>query len=289
MTEATAAAGGTATAGTGGTGTGTTVEVTGAGAAAPAHWTAGLNDDLKGWATTKGFDKQDAGAVLDSYRNLEKLTGAPLESIVKLPKADDAAGWNAVFDKLGRPAKADDYAVTVPTGGDEKFAGWAKGVFHELGLTKGQGEKLAAKWNEHVGGLVKTQGETAAAAAQEAMAALDKEWGAAKEQNLKIVDTAAERLGMTNEHLAGLRQAMGGAAAAKFLHSLAVKLGEDKFVGGEGGGTGGFGVMTPAAAQAQIAEVRRDQEFIKKYTAGDFEAKKRMAHLHAMAYPDAVA
>jgi hypothetical protein len=44
--------------------------------------------------------------------------------------------------------------------------------------------------------------------------------------------------------------------------------------------------MTPAAAQAQIQELRRDQDFVKKYTSGDFEAKKRMAHLHAMAYPE---
>ena len=284
MTDATTAgAGGDAGTTTAAT-TADTTAAAGAQQTAAADWTAGLNDDLKGFVGAKGF--KDVGALADSYRNLEKLTGAGLDSLVKLPKADDAEAWNQVYDKLGRPKTAAEYDVKVPDGiGDPKFADWAKGVFHELGLTKSQGEKLAAKWNEHIGGLAKTQGETAAAAAQQAVTALKAEWGNAYDQNAQVVDRAAERLGMTSEHLQGLRQAMGPAGAMKFLHGLAVKLGEDSFVAGGGSGGNGFGVMTPAAAQAQIAELRRDAEFVKKYTAGDFDAKKRMGHLYAMAYP----
>src|SRR3990167_6497041 len=58
----------------------------------------------KQWATP-----EDA---VRSNLNLEKLIGVPQDQILKLPKADaDAAEWNPIYDRLGRPKTAEEYAL----------------------------------------------------------------------------------------------------------------------------------------------------------------------------------
>src|SRR3546814_9253232 len=50
--------------------------------------------------------------VIESYRNAEKLIGSDPSSILRLPGAaatDDE--WAGVYDRLDRPAKAEDYRI----------------------------------------------------------------------------------------------------------------------------------------------------------------------------------
>ena len=255
-------------------------------ASSPSDWLSSLSEESKGYIQVKGF--KDPAAVVESYINLEKLHGVPAENLLKLPtKDDDVEGWNQVHTRLGRPAKAEDYKIPAPAQGqtDENFSNWAKNAFHQAGLSTKQAEKLATQFNEFAATSQAQQQQVSAQAGKTAEAELKREWGGAYEQNMRLIDKAAVQLGMKDEHLAALRQAMGPAAAVKFVHNLAVSLGgEDKFVGGAHGGFNG--ALTPGAAQSKIKALKSDKEFTMRYINGDVKALEEMELLHKFAYPE---
>ncbi len=77
---------------------------------------------------------------------------------------------------------------------------------------------------------------------------------------------------------------MGYSATLKFMQKIGAKVGEASFVAG---GESGFqGAMTPERAQAEIAELKKDQDFVRRYSAGGREEYKKMQLLHQMAHPD---
>lgn len=249
--------------------------------AAPTDWTTGFNDELKGYVQNKGF--KDPTAVLDSYRNLEKLIGVPHEQILKLPKEDDAEGWGKVYDRLGRPTSPDEYKLD---GANETFAKWAKGTFHELGFTKAQAEKFATKINEYAQGNVKAAEEAFQTKLADQEKALKKEWGAAFDQNIAAAKRTASTLGMSPEVVDSLEKAMGFDGVMKFVHGLGAKLGEDSFHAGSRNGGGGFGVLTPEQARSRIAALGSDPAFVARYQSGDASARAEMDNLHKWGYPE---
>ncbi len=255
-----------------------------AGGGAPADWTAGIADEAtRSWVTAKGY--KDPGALATSAHHLEKLVGAGLDRVVQLPKDNTPEAWSAVYDKLGRPAKAEEYKIPVPEGDKGEFAKTAATWFHEAGLNQAQAEKLAAKWNEHIGGISKISAEAEMAKGAEQAAVLSKEWGAALDQNKAIAKQAVNALGVTGEQIDALQKVMGYDGVMKFFHNIGTKVGEADFVGG-GGNQTGSGVMTPTQAQAEIQQLRKDPDFVAQYTKGNVEARERMSRLHKMAFPD---
>lgn len=243
----------------------------------------GLDTDHLGYAQTKGW-KGPADTVM-SYRNLEKLVGVPAEQILKLPSDDLPTSWDPIFNKLGRPEKPDGYKLPVPDGVDPGFAKTASEAFHKAGVSQKQAEALTTWWNEQAAGATKAQADATAARDTEQLAMLKAEWGVNLQANSAIVDKAATAFGMTSDQLDGLKAAMGPGEAMKFLHNIGSKLAtEDSFIGADGkpSTTGG---LTPAQAITKIGELRKDGEFVKRYAAGDAEAKREMARLHQIAYP----
>lgn len=250
---------------------------------APSDWTSGFNDDLKGYVQNKGF--KDPSAVLDSYRNLEKLVGVPKERLLKLPEKDDAPEWNEIYERLGKPKDAKDYNIEIPKDmGDEKFGDWARKTFHEAGLPKKQGDKLASEWNKYVSSTM-AERETAR---QERYANEDKalrsEWGMAYDQEINAAGRAAQVFGIDGDTIDKIEKAMGFAGTMKLFNSMAKKIGEDKFVAPDGG-SGKFNVMTPEAAKQRIESLKADKTWTAKYLSGDVSTKDEFEKLLKMANP----
>lgn len=253
-------------------------------AQAPAgNWYDGFDDDTRGYVQNKGWQKPDD--LLNSYRNLEKLTGAGPDKLFKLPDDGDTEGWNNLYGKLGRPEKPVDYKLPLPEGADGEFADWAKGTFHELGLTTKQGEALAAKWNEFVGGKATASQEQFKMEIANQDKALKQEWGAAYEQNLNVARNAARELGFDAPTVDKLEQSLGFSGLMKMMHNIGSKVGEASFVSGDTS-TGKFGIMTPEAARSQIKALQSDAAFVRDYTAGKVDARQKMQQLHQWAYPE---
>ncbi len=276
------AAGGTAPAtDQGGSGVGGNAGGTGS---TNSDWTVSLNDDLKGYVQNKGF--KDPASALESYRNLEKLMGAPKERLLKLPEKAEDPAWSEIWGKLGRPEKPEEYNIPMPEGGgDKEFAEWAKGTFHKLGISKAQAETLVKEWNGFSGNQSKAAQDAATAKNVSDDKALKAEWGQAYEQHTNLAKRAVKEFGVDGETIDKLEKALGFAGVMKHFHSVGSKLGEAAYVSGNSGG--GFGnVLAPAAARNQIETLRGDPDFVRRYTSGDPAAKAKMDQLHQMAFPD---
>lgn len=275
---------GTGGEGAGAAGAGTAGAGEGAGTGGQSQsWLDSLPEDVRGYVENKGF--ADPAAVAEGYRNLEKLVGVPEDQLLRLPKEDDAEGWEKVFNKLGRPQDPSEYEIQRGEGmpGDEAYETWAKQTAHELGLTQGQLQGLVEKLDTRVKEHVAEQQVQQKADAETVEKQLRTEWGEAFDQKFANIDRVADSLGMTTEQLNGLREAMGPVEAMKFVDSLGTRLGEDQFVGG--GGTA-LGARTPDAARAEIADLKRDTDFANRLANNDVEAKRTWDRLHQQAYPE---
>ena len=246
----------------------------------------GQTDELtKGYVQNKGWDTPTK--AVESYRNLEKLLGADkANNAVVIPKADaDAKEWGAVFDRLGRPSAPDGYKVALPEGGNQEFHNASLAKFHELGLTKAQGENLMSWYNEQVSQSSQAMDtERATRFAQEDFA-VKQEWGAAYTQNLAQAQQAARGLGLDGDTIDKLSDALGHKATMNLLQRIGSKLTEDTFITPDN--PQGFGsALTPGQAKAEIQSLMSDRDFTKKYLSGDASAKSKMETLHRFAYPE---
>ncbi len=231
---------------------------------------------------TKGW-KHPAEALL-SYQNLESVFGADKAGrTILAPKGDDdAEGWNAVYQRLGRPDTPDAYELPVPEGDDGSFLKVAAPWLHEIGLSKRQAQALASKWNAYAGDVAKQQ-ETATAAKFDAdLAGLKTEWGAAHDQRMELARRAFAQFGKEAgldegawDQIAG---AVGAAPLLKLWSAVGSKFAEGSFVSGDGGGSGFK--RTPAEAQSEITKKFSDTEFMARYTNSD--AKIRQAAIDEM-------
>jgi hypothetical protein len=247
-------------------------------------WTATLDETARGYVTTKGF--KTPGDVLTSYMNAEKLLGVPADQILRLPKADaKAEDWAPVYDRLGRPAKAEDYKIPVPQGQSDALAKAVAPVMHQLGLSQAQAEGLISWWNGQSEGMLKQQATDATAKSNEQAATLAKEWGAAAEQNTGVARAAAQKFGITAEQIDGMQAVLGYDGVMKLFHKIGSGLGEGEFHGGDG--SSGFGgVMSPEQARFEIKSLQQDRDWTKKYMSGDAEARRRMEQLQKWANPE---
>lgn len=254
--------------------------------AAPAPWFGGFDADLKGYIETKGFpaDEKGLSALANSYRNLEKHFGVPADQLLKLPKEDDKEGWAKVHERLGRPAKPEEYELPVPEGDNGEYAKFISAAMHELGITKKQAQALAAKQNEFVGQLTTKQAEAYQAQIKEQDTELRGKWGQAYDKNVQVAKGAFAELGVDVATVDAMEKAMGFAKTMEFFYGLGAKIGEDKFASSNGNPAFN-GVMSPAAAQARIDAIKADPELSQKYIRGDAAVKAEMDRLHRMLLP----
>lgn len=245
-------------------------------------WTGTLDEDLKGFVQNKGFEKP--ADVLNSYRNLEKLVGAPKERLVKLPEdMSDAEQMAEVYNRLGRPSKSDEYDIKFGEGNPEDFQKWTKDTFHKLGLTQAQAQKMVESMDTYSDEIKQASLKEQEQKVAEEQKALQKEWGQAYEQNTRLAKRAAREVGVDGDTVEALAGTLGFAKTMKLFQKVAEATGEADFVSG-GQAEGTFGVMTPEAAKNRINALKSDSGFIKRYQEGDVAAIKEMSRLHEMAY-----
>ncbi|RJO61602.1 MAG: hypothetical protein C4542_06065 [Dehalococcoidia bacterium] len=254
--------------------------------AAPAtDWSAGLDPDTGAYTKNKGW--KAPSDIITSYRNLEKVIGADRAGrTVVLPGKDaKPEELEALYNRLGRPASPDKYSISAE-GDDGGFTEWARGTFHKSGLTDVQAKSLAGEYQAYA----KQVSERRAAEMADKMAAehesLKKEWGAKYEHNVGVAKRAAAAFGVPPEVLDTLQQAIGFAGVMKFMATVGAKMGEDTFEeGGDKGG--GFGLLSPAEAKAELDRLMSDKDFktawLDKNHPRHAEMMERKARLVQMA------
>lgn len=268
-------------AGTGAPGAAT--QGTGAGAApqTATEWTSGFSDDLKGYVQNKGFKgPQD---ILESYRNFEKLQGAPQDRILKLPEDMNTPEGRQVWERLGRPKDAKDYKIEIPKEhGDPALAEELRQIADKNNFTHSQIEGLVQWWNGRTEAGMKAFTEAQVQAKNNADQTLRKEWGAAYEQNRNVADNAARTLGLGEKELGALAQALGPDGALKTLLKLGKATGEADFVSGGPAGRGSL--LSPEQSKNEINSLMSDPSFTKRLMSKDADAVRKWDNLHKMAY-----
>lgn len=252
-------------------------------------WLNGADETTIGYVQNKGWN--DPRQVLDGYRNLEKLLGADkANNAVIIPKGDaEADAWNSLYDRLGRPSKPEEYGYKSVTG-DANLEQALSGKFHELGLSKTQGEKFGAWMNEMIQTGQANDQQAAVARFQQDDLALKTEWGAAYMQNVTAANVAARALELDAEAVDKIAGALGHKATMNLLARIGAGYEEDGFV--TGGDMPGFGnTMTPGQAKAAIQEKMADPVWVKAYREGGMNSKefKEMQRLQSLAFPEQAA
>ena len=239
----------------------------------------------KGW-------KGPADALL-SYQNLEKVFGADKAGrTILAPKSDDdAEGWTAVYNRLGRPESPDKYELPVPEGDDGSFAQAAAPVLHELGLTAKQAKGLAEWWNEASSKRIEMEQESFSSRSEAEYKELQREWGAAAAQNEELAKRAvlkfSKEAGIDENTFDAMERAMGTSKLMKLFHAIGSQFAEADFVASD---TPSGSAMTPQQAKNKIAGMFADQEFMSRYLNTDERVRQgaieEMMRLNRMANPD---
>lgn len=252
-----------------------------------APWFQGADPETVGYFQNRGLDKKTAAeaaiAAAKAHREAEKFVGAPADQLLRVPKdAADAAGWDAVWSKLGVPkdAKAYDFSSVKRADGQaadpafqEKMREWAL----SNKLTPNAALSLAQEF-------VKFQDGTAAGQSAELTAklalekdTLAKNWGTNFEANKFVASQAAKALGIDPETVVALEKTVGYAKVMEMFRTIGTKIGEDKFV--LGGQQAGNGIMSRDQAMARKSELKNDKAFVSRFLAGDREAVAQMGAL----------
>ena len=238
----------------------------------------------KGWASPAD--------VIKSYKGAEQLIGRDPNTLLQMPKPDDAAGLRAVYARLGMPATADKYEFDTPADMalDEGYVNWARENFHKAGLTAAQAKAITTEHNAYIKGVMAKQEADYNLSVQADKTALLQEWGGGHERMMNAAKTAASTLGFTPEMVDAMEKSVGYASTMKFFAQLGQKLGEDKFVT-PGDGPKRFGdTLTPSEAKAQWDAATLDPAFTAalrdKQHPGHKAAAAKQTQLFAVMYPE---
>lgn len=252
-------------------------------------WKEQLPEDVRGDASLK--DIADVPGLAKSYIHAQGMVGADKVVIPKDGASDEEVA--AFYTKLGRPETADKYELKNPDTMPEDFPlseELVKGfreIGHKTGLTQGQVKDI---YDWHLNGEItafndakRTNEEAVASATRQ----LRTDWGKAFDTKVNQVETMINTYG--DDDLKNYLKETGvnnDPRFIRFLGKVAENFSEDTL---RGDGRRGFDVMTPEGAQARIAELKGDKDFMARYQNKDVsirtEAVKRMQELYASAYP----
>ncbi len=227
---------------------------------------------------------KDVAALAKSYVAAQKLIGAER---IAVPKGEDEASWEQLYNRLGRPATPEEYKLDAETTveADPQTEMWFRNTAHQIGLSNKQAGRLKSAWEE----MVQTRGHEQAISQEEAQKLLDREmrqeWGSVFEQKHRAAMRAVHRFA-DGDVVGHLENLMGSKSALKFFAAVGEAISEDRV---EGSGIQGFR-PDPAQARAQLDSLHRDSQVTEALLDRDHprhaEYRDLRRKLYRHAYPE---
>lgn len=249
-------------------------------------------EGMDSFVANKGW-KSGVEAVT-SYQNLEKLMGADKAGRTVVLPGEGATPdeLNAFYNRLGRPEEPAGYDIPLPEGMEQSdFADWARGTFHEAGVSAEAAKLVTEKYNEFAAQSMEQSQQAYEAQVAEDTTALQREWGAAYEEKVAGAKAAAREFGLTDDQVTRMEGALGFADLMRFMSNVGSKLGEATFHEGGGDRQATGGLMTPAEAQVALNGLNSDPKFMEawldKSHPGHKDAMERKARLARLAVGEA--
>lgn len=244
-------------------------------AEATADWTSGFDDEMRGYIENKGF--KEPTDLANGYRNLEKLRGVPAENLLQIPSdPTDREAMLPVYAKLGMPEQADQYTRVLGDDFNSDVYNSLTEQAHMLGLGDGQFQGLQQTFAEQAQAVMEQQ-------EAQAVEQFDQ-WQSSNPDGFQAAARAMAEVGMNEEQVEGVLNG-DKTALYDFLAKVGARTGESTIVQGDDTSSG-FN-MSPAAAQAKIAELMADDTFMRQYTSPTKNVRevaiKRMEKLQEIA------
>jgi hypothetical protein len=224
----------------------------------------GIQDaDTLTWLGAKNF--ADAPTAMASYRNLERLLGSE-ERVIVPSNADDVAGWDTLYNRLGRPEQADGYGFSAIEGADKGFTAWAETAFHEAGLSKRQAERLAQQYQSYAVEQQRAAQEVFEAQAGQEWSEFERRQGQAYERSMTMMKRVLDHDGLSDAERFAIERALGTKRFLEILHKRAHEVAEDTFPNNP---QRAHMLMTAEAAKAKIKELTTSREWTTRYLSDD--------------------
>ena len=214
-------------------------------------WKANLSDEIRADKSLENI--KDIEGLAKSYVHAQKLVGSD-----KIPVPNKFAtdkDWDAVYEKLGRPADAAGYKYDLPE--DQKIDEASLKNFsdqaHKLGLLPGQANGMVKFYNEMTAASLQESETTAVAAREASSSKLKKEWGQAFDQKISQAANLAKSVGASelfNTNMADGTKLGDNPIMIKAFAELAGKMGEDNITQ-----SSGPTFQTPAQLEKEIGEL----------------------------------
>lgn len=251
----------------------------------PPAWHDGIAADVVAKWTGKGLDltnpKQAMSQLWEQYANLESHMGVPADRLLRLPKdATDDAGWKAIRERLGTPKEAKDYdfAGVKFADGTELESGFVDGMraaLHKAGVVKDAAPEIVKAVIKYLDDADASETAGKTSKLNEQKAALKTSWGPKHDENLLAAKQGARRLGVDQETVATLENVLGYDKVMEMFRKIGAGTSEDTFVEGKGGGS----PTTQVGAQARLAELQADGDWVKRLMNGDVNARREFNQL----------
>jgi hypothetical protein len=149
-------------------------------------WRSDIPEDIRSHKSLETI--QDVGSLAKSYVNAQSMIGA--DKVVKPGKFATSDDWNSFYDKVGRPASADDYQLEnkLAEGQAENadMVSWFKKTAHEVGLLPHQAQNLLNKYNEFSGSQVQQSANVTEDQINQVSLELKKEYGQAFDDRMAV-------------------------------------------------------------------------------------------------------
>lgn len=249
-------------------------------------WFDGFADEDRGYIQNKGWNNDDGTKnLLASYKNLEKLRGVPEERLLKLPeKLDDVEAMGKIYEKLGRPAKAEDYEFKAPEGieVDADRMKWAAGLSHSMGLNKTQYKALVENTLKYEGELQAAYGQRIEQERLQSFTKLKDEWGSAYDERRVLAERGLMHFmnDKSPEAIGKLQQALGHAEVMKLFANIGSSIAEDKVPSSDGVRPFGYSPEQAKADRTSLMnELAGDKARLAVYNSGkgaDYEKMQRL-------------
>ena len=249
---------------------------------------AGVDSEMVGHWTNKGWHTKTAAEVAveatRSWKEAERFVGMPKDEIVRLPKQPSPEDLGALYTRLGRPADAKGYDLTNVkfkdgTPLDEPFANHVREIAFKHGLPASAGAELAQSLVQFAEAADAADTATSSAALLTEREALKNQWGANMQQNMMIAQNAVRALGLDPAVVNTLEGAVGYSKVMEMFRNIGARIGEDRYIANDQGGTRPNGVMTANQATARKTELKNDPVWVKKFLDNDVEARREMEAL----------
>ena len=249
-------------------------------------WHIDVPADILGTWQNKAYDLSDPKNVAieatKAYREAQRFVGTPPDRLIKLPeKPDDAAGWDAVWQRLGAPKAPTEYdfsTIKYQDGADlePSFIDTMRATFAKAHLPKDAAVDVTKAVVQYLQNADTEEAAARAATLQAEKAALAQSWGKNAEFNRLTAMQGAKRLGVDPETVEKLESIVGYSKVMEMFRKVGAGTSEDTFVSG-GGITGN--ATTQEGAQARLSELSADQDWSKRLLKGDVAARREFENL----------